>query len=144
MITKIASPWHLTGNDTDSGHIVGCPTGAREFVTAIVKIFVLMNNYHIEKWFDLYRTAILELERAAMAGRIGDARAEITARLETLQQHPNLHHTELSAIRDALNNLRVLEQEEERLAAEDKKRILQQAVQSLKTIAPKFGEPDGQ
>lgn len=103
-----------------------------------------MNDYHAEKWYDLYRTAMLELERAAMTGRIGDARAEITARLETLQLHPNLHHTELSAIRDALNNLRVLEREEERLAAEDRKRILQQTVQSLKTIAPKFAEPDQQ
>lgn len=103
-----------------------------------------MNDYHTEKWFDLYRAAILELERAAMTGRIGDARAEITIRLETLQQHPNLHHTELSAIRDALNNLRVLEQEEERLAAEDKKRILHETVQTLKTLGPKFGEPDQQ
>lgn len=103
-----------------------------------------MNDYRTEKWYDLYKTAMLELERAAISGRIGDARAEITTRLETLQQHPNLHHTELSAIRDAINNLRVLEREEERLAAEDKKRILQQTVQSLKTIAPKFGEPDQQ
>lgn len=103
-----------------------------------------MNDYHTEKWYDLYRTAMLELERAAITGRIGDARSEITTRLETLQLHPNLHDTELSAIRDALNNLRVLEREEERLAAEDKKRILQEAVQSLRSIAPKFGEPDQQ
>ncbi len=97
-----------------------------------------MNDYATEKWFDLYKTALLELERAAMTGRISDARAEITTRLETLQQHPNLHYTELSAIRDALNNLRALEREEERLAAEDKKRILQQAAQKLKSIAHKF------
>ena len=100
-----------------------------------------MNDYQSQKWFDLYRTAILELERAAMTGRIGDARAEITTRLEALRQHPNLHQPELSAIQDALNNLRGLEQQEERLAEEDKKRILQQAVQKLKTIAPKLKEP---
>jgi hypothetical protein len=103
-----------------------------------------MNDYDTQKWFDLYKTALLELERAAMTGRIADARAEITTRLEMLQQHPELHHSELSAIRDALNNLRVLEREEERLAAEDKKRILQETVQRLKTIAPKLREPEQQ
>jgi len=103
-----------------------------------------MNNYDSQKWFNLYKTALLELERAALTGRIADARAEITIRLETLQQHPDLHHAEMSAIQDALNNLRVLEREEQRMAAEDKKRILQQTVQRLKTIAPKFGEPEQQ
>ena|ERR1700746_1270798 len=103
-----------------------------------------MNNYDTQKWFDLYKTAVLELERAAITGRIADAHAEITTRLEMLQQHPELHHSELSAIRDALNNLRVLEREEERLAAEDKKRILHQTVQTLKTIAPKFVESEQQ
>jgi len=97
-----------------------------------------MHDYDTQKWIDLYRTALLELERAAMSGRIADARTEITTRLETLRQHPELHHTELSAIEDALNNLRVLEREEERMAAEDKKRILHQTVQKLKTIAPKL------
>lgn len=100
-----------------------------------------MNDYPAEHWFDLYATAILELQRAAMNGHIDDARAEIATRLETLQQHPNLHQAELSAIQDALNNLRVLEQEEERLAAEDKKRILQETVQNLKTIGPKLRNP---
>ena len=103
-----------------------------------------MRDYDSQKWFDLYRTAILELQRAAITGRIRDARSEITTRLEMLRQHPDLHHTELSAIHDALNNLRVLEREEERMAAEDKKRILQQTVQKLKSIAPRFGESDQQ
>ena len=103
-----------------------------------------MHDYDTQKWVDLYRIAILELQRAAMTGRIRDARAEITTRLETLRQHPDLHHTELSAIQDALNNLRVLEREEERIAAEEKKRILHQTVQKLKTIAPRFGEPEPQ
>lgn len=103
-----------------------------------------MTDYDSQKWFDLYRTAVLELERAAMTGRIRDARSEITTRLEMLEQHPTLHEEELSAIQDAINNLRALEREEERLAAEDKKRILQETVQKLKTIAPKFGEPDNQ
>ena len=99
-----------------------------------------MNDFDTQKWFNLYKTALLELERAAITGRIADARAEITSRLEALEQHPVLHHTELSAIQDALNNLRTLEREEERMAAENKKRILQQTVQKLSSIAPKCGE----
>lgn len=103
-----------------------------------------MNDFDKQKWFDLYATAMLELERAAMTGRIGDARTEIAARLETLRQHPGLHSAEYHAIQDALSNLRVLEREEERLAAEDKKRILQEAVQKLKTVAPQFPESSQQ
>ena len=101
-----------------------------------------MNDYETQKWFDLYKTALLELERAAMTGRIDDARVEITTRLETLGEHSRLHEKEYLAIRDALNNLHTLEREEERIAAEDKKRILQRTVQALKTIAPRFGEPE--
>src|SRR5580700_2317245 len=99
-----------------------------------------MSDFDIQKWFDLYKTALLELERAALTGRIADARAEITTRLEALEQYPAVHHIELSAIQDALNNLRTLEREEERMAAENKKRILQQTVQKLRSIAPKCGE----
>jgi uncharacterized protein YPO0396 len=97
-----------------------------------------MNDYSREKWFDLYTTAMLELKRAAMAGRIGDARDEMAVRLATLQQHPKLHGTEYAAIQDALNNLRSLEREEERLAAEDKKRMLQETVSKLESIGSVF------
>ena len=45
-------------------------------------------------------------------------------------------------MQDALNHLRVLEREEEGMADEDKKRILQQTVQKLKSIGPRFGESD--
>ena len=108
------------------------------------KILVRMHDYDSQKWYDLYRTAVLEFERAAITGRIRDARAEITTRVEALRQHPGLHHAELLGIEDALNNLRVLEREEERLAAEDKKRILEQTMQRLKNIAPKFAVPEQQ
>lgn len=124
--------------------IVGYPTVLGKIAPGDVGFCPEMRDYDSQKWFDLYRTAILELQRAAITGRIRDARSEITTRLETLRQHPDLHHTELSAIHDALNNLRVLEREEERMAAEDKKRILQQTVQKLKSIAPRFGESDQQ
>lgn len=97
-----------------------------------------MNDYSQQKWFDLYTTAMLELKRAAMTGRIGDARAEIAVRLATLQQHPNLDGTECAAIQDALNNLLSLEREEERLAADDKKRILQETVSKLESLGSVF------
>jgi len=103
-----------------------------------------MNEYDNAKWFDLYKTAMLELQRAAMTGRIGDARNEITARLEKLKQHPALHRHEFQAIQDALSNLRSVERDEECLAAEDKKRILEETVDKLKTIAPRFKDSDQQ
>ena len=97
-----------------------------------------MVEYDQEKWFDLYSTALVELERAAITGRISDARAEITIRLETLKQHPGLHKPEYQAIQDALNNLRSLEREEERMAVEDKKRLLQESARKLQSVASKF------
>lgn len=124
--------------------IVGYPQFLGEMGQSVYNFFPNMHDYDSQKWFELYRTAVLELERATMTCRIRDARAEITTRLETLQQHPTLHEEELSAIHDARSSLRVLEREEKRLAAEDKKRILQQTVQKLKTIAPRFGKPDQQ
>jgi hypothetical protein len=101
-----------------------------------------MGDYSQEKWFDLYTSAMLELKRAAMTGRIEDARGEIEVRLATLQKHPNLDGTEYTAIQDALNNLRSLEREEERLAAEDKKRILRETVSKLEGIGPTFQGED--
>ena len=97
---------------------------------------------HAQECFDLYRTARLELQRAAITVRIRDARTEITTRLQRLRQRPDLHHTEQSAIQDSLNNLPLLEREEERLAAEDRKRIVHRTVQTLKAIAPRFGGPN--
>jgi len=97
-----------------------------------------VEDFRLQKWFDLYKTAMLELERAAMTGRIADARVEIASRLEALQEYPGLHPEERQAIRDAHSNLRGLEQEEARLAAEDKKVLLEEAVQRLQALAPKF------
>lgn len=101
-----------------------------------------MNDYDKQKWYDLYKTALLELERAAVTGRIGDARTEIASRLEILKQHPGLHQDEYRTIQDALHNLLMLEKEEARLASEDKKRLLEEATQKLKALAPKFQKPD--
>lgn len=101
-----------------------------------------MENFRREKWFDLYRTAMLELEQAAMTGRIADARDEIASRLEALKQLPVLHPEEQQAITDALNNLRALEKEEARLAEEDRKRLLVEAARKLQILAPKFRKLD--
>jgi hypothetical protein len=40
-----------------------------------------MSDYDKEKWVQLYRAAMLELEHAKMAGRIQDTRIEIAARI---------------------------------------------------------------
>lgn len=60
-----------------------------------------MHDCNAQDWFDLYRTALLELQRAAITVRIRDARTGMTTRLPTLRQRPDLHHTELSAIQDS-------------------------------------------
>ena len=70
-----------------------------------------MNEYDQEKWFDLYKSAIIELKRAAITGRIGEARAEIATRLQDLEKLPDLHSEERQAISDALSTLRMLERE---------------------------------
>ena len=100
-----------------------------------------MNDYDQEKWYDLYKTAMLGLDRCH-TGRIGDARTEIASRLEILKQHPALHQHEYQAIQDALHNLLLLEKQEARLAAEDQKRLLEEATQKLQALAPKFQEPN--
>jgi len=43
-------------------------------------------DYDQEKWVELYKKAILELEHAKMTGRIGDARTELAARVEQLRR----------------------------------------------------------
>ena len=90
-----------------------------------------------ELWVDLYRMAMMELENAKIAGRIGDARIEIAARLEKLREIPGLHTVEKQALDDALGALRSLERIEER-DGDDERRIAEKALQSLRVIAPRF------
>jgi hypothetical protein len=97
---------------------------------------VTMNDYDHLKWFELYKAGLLELEHAAMYGRIGEARAEIAVRLEILNKYPGLHKAECEAIQDALSNLRALEREEARLAEQEKKRLLEQTVRKLSNVFP--------
>jgi hypothetical protein len=94
-----------------------------------------------ELWVDLYRMAMMELENAKIAGRIGDARIEIAARLERLRDIPGLHTVEKQAIDDALSGLHSLEHTEER-DADTERRIAERALQSLRVIAPRFENLD--
>jgi hypothetical protein len=90
-----------------------------------------------ELWVDLYRMAMMELENAKIAGRIGDARIEIAARLEKLRDIPGLHIVEKQAIDDALSGLRSLECTEER-DPDSERQIAEKALQSLRVIGPRF------
>lgn len=94
-------------------------------------------SHENEKWFSLYQSALVELERATMTGRIGDARNSIAARLQELKGMPKLHMEERQAIEDALNGLKMLEREEERYQAEER-RIAERALEILRRIAPKL------
>jgi hypothetical protein len=96
-----------------------------------------MSDYDKEKWVELYRTAMLELEHAKMAGRIRDTRIEIAARIKKLHDIPGLHAKEKQAIEDALSGLRVLEREEARYET-DERRIAEAALEKLFTLAPRL------
>ena len=96
-----------------------------------------MTEYDKEKWVELYRWALLELEHAKMSGRIGAARTEIANRLEQLKELPGLHSEEKQGIEDALRGLQLLERDEERYAA-DERRIAEAALEKLRVIAPKI------
>jgi hypothetical protein len=96
-----------------------------------------MSDPDKELWVDLYRMAMMELKKAKIAGRIGDARIEIAARLEKLRDIPDLHSDERQAIDDALSGLHSLERNEGP-AADTEVRIAERAMQSLRAIAPRF------
>ena len=95
-----------------------------------------MTDYEHESWLALYRAALVELEHAKMSGRIEAARTAISARLEKLRSIPGLHTEERQAIDDARRMLQVLEEEEHRYNREQQRRILEEAEQKLRSIAP--------
>ena len=101
-----------------------------------------MADYSGEKWIDIYQKALLELEHARMRGRIGDARAEIIARVERLKTMPGLHEQEDQAIDDALNALRFLEREEDRYDENQRRMALETAARKLESIGPKIKKLD--
>jgi hypothetical protein len=95
-----------------------------------------LTDHDQENWLALYRAALVELEHAQMAGRIKDARTEIVARVEKLQNMPGLHAEERYAIADALSSLRFLEQEEARYDVEEQRHALDKGLEKLRSIAP--------
>jgi Skp family chaperone for outer membrane proteins len=103
---------------------------------------MMIEDFQKESWVALYRTAMLELERAKMSGRITAARTEIVARVEKLHTMPGLHPEERQAIEDALSGLRVLVEEEQRYSAEQKRHILDRSLQALKSVAPAILKTD--
>lgn len=96
-----------------------------------------MPNYDREKWYDLYRTALMEFEHSLVAGRIKDARGEILKRVEELQGIPGLHTEEKQAIEDALHGLRSLERTE-RAELEHIAREARAALEKLRSLQPKL------
>ena len=96
-----------------------------------------MPDYEQEDWYLIYARAMVELEQAKIAGRIGDARHEIAARIKKLRDMPGLHGPEKQAIEDALNSLRLLELEDERERA-DERRVAEAAIEKLRVIEPKI------
>lgn len=62
-------------------------------------------------WQDLYKSALLELEKDKLAAAIQTARQAIDARLRYLESGSPQSEKELGALNDALHNLRVLSRE---------------------------------
>jgi hypothetical protein len=104
-------------------------------LSPILSRMLPMSDYDKGKWVELYRTALMELEHAKMAGRIRDTRIEIAARIEKLHDIPGLHAQEKQAIEDALSGLKVLGYEEARHEA-DERGIAESALEKLRTLAP--------
>jgi hypothetical protein len=97
-----------------------------------------MADYSREKWIEIYQKAFLELEHARMRGRIGEARAEIIARVEMLKTVPGLHEQEDRAIDDALSALRFVEREEQRYDVNQRRTALDTATRKLESLGPKI------
>ena len=99
-------------------------------------------DYDEEKWVEVYKSAVLELEQSLIAGRIADARSEIVKRIEALRSIPGLHGEERQAIEDAIHNLRVLEREDGGITAEEERKGVEAALERLRSIAPKIKRPN--
>jgi hypothetical protein len=96
------------------------------------------SDYENEEWVALYRAAILELEHAKISDRINATRTAVLARIEKLQNIPGLHSYERQALADALSGLRVLQDEERRYDAEQKRRAIEGALEKLRSVAPQI------
>lgn len=99
-----------------------------------------MAEYEGEMWVEIYQKALLELGHSKMRGRIGEARAAITTRVEKLRAIPGLHDREYLAIDDALNAIRFLEREEVRYDENKRRMALETAARKLESIGPKIND----
>jgi hypothetical protein len=95
-------------------------------------------SYDQEKWMQLFKLALLELEHSLMSGCIADARGEIEKRITALRDMPGIHEEQRQAIEDALSSLRYLEREEVKPQAEEQRERAEAALQKLRSIAPKI------
>jgi hypothetical protein len=75
-----------------------------------------------ERWVALYQLALVELDRGRMPGRLNDARHEIFDRVEELRDLSGSHEVEHQAIQDALANMRSLDKEQQKWAAQQEQR----------------------
>jgi hypothetical protein len=91
-----------------------------------------MPDYNHEKWYELYRSALMEFEHSLMAGRIKTARVEILSRVEELRNIPGLYAEERQALEDAMSGLRSLERDE----AEYIEREAHAALHKLRSLDP--------
>jgi hypothetical protein len=98
----------------------------------------MSKDYDHEKWVKFYKIAILGLERAKLRDRIEDTRVEMAARIVKLRDVPGMHAEESSAIDKAHRTLLLLESEQERFAAEEKGRAIEEALRQIRSIAPKI------
>lgn len=62
-------------------------------------------------WQELYRLALLELDKEKLGAAIERARQAIDARLKYLENQSPEQPSEMQALNDALHNLRVLSRE---------------------------------
>ena len=65
-----------------------------------------------EEWLELYRGALMELDRAKLPQKIDAAKAAIQLRIQQLLASKD-GHQEYSALEDALRNLRSLRRQTE-------------------------------
>jgi hypothetical protein len=61
-------------------------------------------------WFEVYKTAMLELDPQKLPERIVAAKEAVRLRLKDIEGDSD-HHAERQQIEDALNSLRILERE---------------------------------
>ena len=97
-------------------------------------IKVEMEDFQKEDWVSIYQSALTELEHARISGRIEAAQKAIVSRMEKLLTMPGLHPEERHAIEDAIRILGILEREEARYDAEQKRLAVGSLLEKLRSV----------